>query len=46
MIAGVKVKQLKTIPDERGRLMEMLRNDDDIFVRFGQLYMTTVYPAL
>lgn len=45
MIAGVKVKQLKTIPDERGRLMEMLRNDDDIFVRFGQLYMTTVYPG-
>jgi dTDP-4-dehydrorhamnose 3,5-epimerase len=45
MIAGVKVKQLKSIPDERGRLMEILRNDDDIFIKFGQLYMTTVYPG-
>ena len=45
MIAGVKVKHLKSIPDERGRLMEILRNDDDIFIKFGQLYMTTVYPG-
>jgi len=29
MIDGVKVKQLKVIPDERGRLMEILRIDDD-----------------
>ena len=26
MIDGVKVKKLKVIPDERGRLMEMLRS--------------------
>ena len=45
MIAGVKVKKLKVIPDERGRLMEMLRNDDDMFIKFGQMYMTTVYPG-
>lgn len=41
MIHGVKVKKLKVIPDERGRLMEILRRDDDIFERFGQVYMTT-----
>src|SRR3989338_7487807 len=41
MIDGVKVKKLKVIPDERGRLMEILRRDDDIFKKFGQLYMTT-----
>jgi dTDP-4-dehydrorhamnose 3,5-epimerase len=45
MIDGVKIKQLKVIPDERGRLMEMLRADDEIFTRFGQLYMTTAYPG-
>jgi dTDP-4-dehydrorhamnose 3,5-epimerase len=45
MIEGVRVKKLKVIPDERGRLMEMLRADDEIFIKFGQLYMTTVYPG-
>ncbi len=46
MIDGVKVKTLKVIPDERGRLMEMLRADDEIFIRFGQVYMTTAYPGV
>jgi len=46
MIKGVRVKNLKVIPDERGRLMEMLRADDDIFVKFGQVYLTTVYPGV
>lgn len=44
MIAGVKVERLKVIPDERGRLMEILRSDDEIFHKFGQVYMTTTYP--
>jgi dTDP-4-dehydrorhamnose 3,5-epimerase len=44
MIDGVMVKKLKVVPDERGRLMEILRNDDEIFQRFGQVYMTTTYP--
>jgi dTDP-4-dehydrorhamnose 3,5-epimerase len=43
MINGVKIKKLKVIPDERGRLMEMLRADDEIFLKFGQVYMTTAY---
>ncbi|MFH0920005.1 MAG: dTDP-4-dehydrorhamnose 3,5-epimerase family protein [Fibrobacterota bacterium] len=46
MIHNVMVKKLKVIPDERGRLMEILRNDDDIYSRFGQLYMTTNYPGV
>jgi len=45
-IDGVNIKPLKVIPDERGRLMEILRCDDDIFDKFGQLYMTTVYPGV
>ena len=35
MIDGVKTKKLKVIPDERGRVMEIMRNDDDCFERFG-----------
>lgn len=46
MIDGVAVKQLKVVPDERGRLMEILRNDDDIFTGFGQVYLTTTYPQV
>ena len=46
MIDGVKVKKLKVIPDERGRLMEMVRCDDEDFVKFGQVYMTTAYPGV
>jgi dTDP-4-dehydrorhamnose 3,5-epimerase len=46
MIDGVKVKDLKVIPDERGSLMEMLRSDDPDFTKFGQVYMTMVYPGV
>lgn len=46
MIEGVKVKKLKVIPDERGKLMEILRSDDDLFEKFGQVYMTTAYPGV
>ncbi len=46
MIEGVKIKKLRVIPDERGRLMEMLRDDDEIFRKFGQVYLTTAYPGV
>jgi dTDP-4-dehydrorhamnose 3,5-epimerase len=46
MISGVRIKELQLIPDERGGLMEMLRSDDDIFIKFGQVYITTVYPGV
>ena len=46
LIDGVQVKSLKVIPDERGRLMEILRMDDPIFERFGQVYVTTAKPGV
>ncbi|MFH1612388.1 MAG: dTDP-4-dehydrorhamnose 3,5-epimerase family protein [bacterium] len=46
MIEGVKVKHLKVIPDERGKLMEMFRCDDEFFKKFGQLYLSVVYPEV
>jgi len=46
MIDGVKIKKLKVIPDERGRLMEILRADDEMFSNFGQVYMTAAYPGV
>ena len=46
MISGVETKPLKMIPDERGFLMEILRTDDAIFERFGQIYLTHAYPGV
>lgn len=46
IIDGVKLKRLSVIPDERGRLMEILRKDDEIFDKFGQVYLTTAYPEV
>lgn len=45
-IEGVIEKKLKLIADERGWLMEMLRNDDPHFTGFGQVYCTAVYPGV
>jgi len=45
MIKDVQIKKLKLIPDDRGRLMEILRSDEEIFQNFGQVYMTTAYPG-
>jgi dTDP-4-dehydrorhamnose 3,5-epimerase len=46
MIDGVKTKKLKVIPDERGRLMEVLRCDDELFDKFGQTYISVTYPGV
>ena len=46
MIKDVTVKKLRVMCDERGRLMEMLRNDDEIFKGFGQSYLTAAYPGV
>lgn len=45
MIDGVRTKKLITHCDERGRLFEVLRSDDEMFAAFGQAYVTTSYPG-
>lgn len=45
-IEGVEIKQLCVIADERGWLLEMLRSDDDFFEKFGQVYLSAVYPGV
>ncbi len=46
MIHDVQVKKLKPIPDERGMVMEILRSDDELFEKFGQVYLSVVYPGV
>lgn len=45
MIAGVRIKPLRQIPDERGKIMHMLRCDDPDFDRFGEIYFSVVNPG-
>jgi len=44
-IEGVLIKPLRKIPDERGSIMHMLRNDDEHFEQFGEVYFSTAYPG-
>ncbi len=44
MIHGVVIHPLTQIPDERGKIMHMLREDDSHFERFGEIYFSVVYP--
>ena len=45
MIEGVHIRPLKQIPDERGKIMHMLRCDDPHFERFGEIYFSVIYPG-
>ena len=45
-IEGVWTKRLTVHPDERGRLMEVLRSDDEGYRQFGQVYVTTTFPGV
>lgn len=45
-IAGVVVKPLKRVVNERGWLLEIQRNDDAEFVGFGQTYVTSTRPGI
>ncbi|MGO8807704.1 MAG: dTDP-4-dehydrorhamnose 3,5-epimerase family protein [Candidatus Bathyarchaeia archaeon] len=45
-IDGVIVKQLTKIPDERGCIFHMLRCDDELFEKFGEIYFSTAYPGI
>lgn len=46
MITGVNIVPLRQIPDERGKIMHMLRRDDPDFEQFGEIYFSVVYPAV
>lgn len=46
MIEGVIIKELKQIPDERGKIVHMLREDDHHFERFGEIYFSIIYPGV
>jgi dTDP-4-dehydrorhamnose 3,5-epimerase len=46
MIVGIQIHPLRQIPDERGKVMHMLRCDDPHFEGFGEIYFSLVYPGV
>jgi len=45
-IVGVEFYPLKQILDYRGKVMIMMRNDDEYFSQFGQIYFTCVHSGM
>jgi dTDP-4-dehydrorhamnose 3,5-epimerase len=46
MIKGVEIHPLRQIPDERGKVMHMLRRDDPWFREFGEIYFSVINPGV
>jgi dTDP-4-dehydrorhamnose 3,5-epimerase len=44
VIEGIKIIPLRRIPDERGTIFHMMRNNDPHFQQFGEIYFSSVYP--
>lgn len=45
-ICGVEIKMLVKHPDERGYFMEILRDDDQMFSKFGQSSVSLTKPGV
>jgi len=45
-IHDVQVTPLRRIPDERGAVFHMLREDSPMFERFGEIYFSLAYPGV
>lgn len=46
MIEGLQVVPLRRFADERGSVLLMLKETDPHFVRFGEIYFSTVFPGV
>jgi len=46
MIDGVKITSRNIIPDDRGRIMHIMKCSDQQFKTFGEVYCSTVYPGV
>jgi dTDP-4-dehydrorhamnose 3,5-epimerase len=46
MIDNVIIMPRRIIPDERGKIMHIMKSTDDQFTSFGEVYCSTVYPGV
>ena len=45
-IEGVIVRPLRQIIDNRGSILHMLRNDSELFNKFGEIYFSEINPGV
>ncbi|HMJ77622.1 MAG TPA: dTDP-4-dehydrorhamnose 3,5-epimerase family protein [Iamia sp.] len=45
-IDGLVITPKRRIPDERGAIFHMLRDDEEAFERFGEIYFSLIYPGV
>jgi len=45
MLDGVIITPLRQLFDERGKVMHMLRRDSAVFLDFGEVYFSCLYPG-
>ena len=46
MIEGISITQRRIIPDDRGKIMHIMKQSDPQFNSFGEVYCSTVYPGI
>ena len=46
MIDGVQITSRKVIPDDRGKIMHIMKSSDNQFNTFGEVYCSSVYPGV
>ena len=46
MIAGVKYYPLRKFPDERGVVWHMMKQSDEAFDKFGEIYFTSIFKGV
>lgn len=46
MIKDVVIKKIKKIPDDRGKIIHIMKNSDSEYDKFGEVYCSTVYPGI
>jgi dTDP-4-dehydrorhamnose 3,5-epimerase len=46
MINGVLISKKDIIPDDRGKIMHIMKSSDEVFTSFGEVYCSTVFPGI
>jgi len=46
MIEGVQITSRRVIPDDRGKIMHIMKSSDSQFITFGEVYCSSVYPGV
>ena len=46
MIKDVIIKKMKKIPDDRGKILHIMKSSDSEYDKFGEVYCSKIYPKI